>query len=504
MVGDEDQSIYGFRAAFPEALLAFEREYANTKVLLMEENYRSTREIVTAANAFVSNNRYRHKKQVRPTRKSGAPIHIIHADSRMAQYHYLFNTVQKCSSETAILYRNNESALPLIDLFQRSGIPFNCKSFEDNFFTNRLVVDIIDIIHFAYHPNDEELFLRIFYKFGSPISKSAALYACDRSRKNGTTILQELVNCPELSSYGRQAAMDLHTYLTDLPNQTADTALFQIWHTLNYSVFAATNQLDGNKFDVLLILGRQEPSPMDFLHRLEELRILIQTPCDDPKIPLTLSTIHSSKGLEYDTVYLLDMFNTILPSVAREDVANQTQLLEYEEERRMFYVAMTRAKNDLFALRIADQASEFLEELCSALPKQAIDPKELFAPLQQNLCGKTYTHSDFGKGKIICHWEDDLLVQYGTGQIKLQRLSELLEQRDRRITYETPKIAPPISPSYCQKQTISPGTPITHKNFGSGIVLSVQGDIAEIRFSSQVGDKRISLSTSLKNGSLKL
>lgn len=122
MVGDEDQSIYGFRAAYPEALMNFGSDYANAKVLLMEQNYRSTNEIVSTANAFVSRNRFRYKKEIKPTRGVGLPIHTISVSERTVQFKYLFAVAQDCTMETAVLYRNNDSALPLIDMFERSGI----------------------------------------------------------------------------------------------------------------------------------------------------------------------------------------------------------------------------------------------------------------------------------------------------------------------------------------------------------------------------------------------
>ena len=88
MVGDEDQSIYGFRAAYPDALLSFEADHPGAKILLMEENYRSGEEIITAANRFVSANRYRREKAMIPTRGKASPVHVIHAKSRAYQYEY--------------------------------------------------------------------------------------------------------------------------------------------------------------------------------------------------------------------------------------------------------------------------------------------------------------------------------------------------------------------------------------------------------------------------------
>lgn len=108
MVGDEDQSIYGFRAAYPEALLDFEKDHPGARVLLMEENFRSNAKIVSAADKFIQKNTLRHEKHMKAAREAGADIRKISLKSRKAQYVYLMKIAQECSTETAVLYRDNE------------------------------------------------------------------------------------------------------------------------------------------------------------------------------------------------------------------------------------------------------------------------------------------------------------------------------------------------------------------------------------------------------------
>ena len=114
MVGDEDQSIYGFRAAYPQALMDFEQVYPGAQVLLMEENYRSSEEIVAAANAFVARSRYRRPKTLRATQGAQCPIEIRRITRREEQIDWLFEEARRGGGETAVLFRNNESALPQI------------------------------------------------------------------------------------------------------------------------------------------------------------------------------------------------------------------------------------------------------------------------------------------------------------------------------------------------------------------------------------------------------
>ena len=134
MVGDEDQSIYGFRAAYPEALLSFETHYPGAKVLLMEENFRSNANIVKAADTFIQKNTMRHEKHMYAARKAKEPVKEIRLKSRRAQYAYLLKIARDCSEKTAVLYRDNECAIPLIDLLERHNIPYRMRNAELTFF----------------------------------------------------------------------------------------------------------------------------------------------------------------------------------------------------------------------------------------------------------------------------------------------------------------------------------------------------------------------------------
>ncbi len=123
MVGDEDQSIYGFRAAYPDALMDFEKTYSGARVLLMEENYRSTPEILQSADRFIQKNQSRHPKTIHPTRASGANVHLISTVDRAVPVRLAGKVAGRAMTKTAILYRNNDSALPLIDLLDRRASP---------------------------------------------------------------------------------------------------------------------------------------------------------------------------------------------------------------------------------------------------------------------------------------------------------------------------------------------------------------------------------------------
>lgn len=148
MVGDEDQSIYGFRAAYPQALLEFEQIWPGAKTLLMETNYRSTKTIVEKADAFIQRNQNRHEKHMRTDNEQGQDIRLITLGDYNRQYNYLCKVAENCTHQTAVLYRNNDSALPIIDLLEQRNIPYSCRQRESFFFTSPIVRDLTDILSF--------------------------------------------------------------------------------------------------------------------------------------------------------------------------------------------------------------------------------------------------------------------------------------------------------------------------------------------------------------------
>ena len=522
MVGDEDQSIYGFRAAYPQALLRFEQDYPGGKVLLMERNYRSGAEIVEAANGFVKRNRFRREKALRPTRGRTEPVRVIRTLDRRSQFLYLFEVGRRCAGETAILFRNNDSALPLIDRFQREGIPYNCRKMEETFFSGRVVQDMTDMLRFALAPGDPELFLRVYYKLGCRISKEMAQAACGRSGQSGRPIAEELLRGRDLPSFRKEQLEDLAYHLAELAKDTASAALHRLWGPLKYGAYVEENDLDGGKFDILLLLAGKIASAQGLLARLEELRSLIANHKNDPACPLTLATVHSSKGLEYEQVYLMDVMDGILPAKNRMESRDEEEIRQYEEERRIFYVAMTRAKDRLYLFSCADRRSEFVDEVSGKLPRRTWDAQDLFAPLNGDLRGRTYTDRKKGKGKVLAQCEDQTLVEFGPGDTELLTLARMLERRELR--YETPKPVPqaPVTkagPIPTGKVTgfvpapksaglavplLEPGDRVIHSTFGPGVVQKAVEDIAEIQFSAAYGRRRIAIKSSFRRGILRL
>ncbi len=365
MVGDEDQSIYGFRAAYPEALLHFEQQHPGAKVLLMEENFRSDAGIVLAADRFIQKNTLRHEKHMHPARPRQRDIREIRLDARRAQYSYLLKAAADCSTETAVLYRDHECALPLIDLLERQHIPYRMRNADISFFTNRVVTDICNIIRLAERPNDTELFLQLYYKLSTYLRKQDAQSIADISQMEGSSVWEVAARYGPLTAYVRGKVRAVQTHMRNLRKESASRALFRIVEYMGYQEYLDRSEIRDTKLDTLRALAAREESPMRLVERLEELQgILKQKPQED-ECSFILSTIHASKGLEYDQVYLMDVIDGVLPAEPLKDrkKADPAELEDYEEDRRLFYVGITRAKNQLSVFTMKDQRSSFSDEL---------------------------------------------------------------------------------------------------------------------------------------------
>lgn len=371
MVGDEDQSIYGFRAAYPEALLSFEKNHPGAKVLLMEENFRSGAGIVKAADTFIQKNTLRHKKHMRATKDGEEVVKEIAVKTRDDQYRYLTAVAEKCaaagaSHTVAVLYRDHECALPLIDLLERKEIPYRMRNAEISFFTHRTVLDVLNIMKLAMHPKDAETFLQVYYKINTYIRKEDALQIARISETQDISVWNAAVRYHGLSDYTMSSVQNTRMHMQQLLTERGDKAVKRILYYMGYQEYLERCGLKADKIEILRILGSREDSMAGLLQRLRELQDILTRKETDYSCNFILSTIHASKGLEYDTVYLMDVTDGILPAqmLKNPEKASREERETYEEERRLFYVGATRAKSELYVFTTGKPHS-FCKELLS-------------------------------------------------------------------------------------------------------------------------------------------
>lgn len=437
MVGDEDQSIYAFRGAYPEALTDFEKTYKNAQILFMEQNFRSTPEIIGVADSFVKCNRFRREKTIRAVNKSGIPVRIVRCERRNVQYDFLCGIAARNEQQTAALFRNNDSAVVLVDMLERNNIPYRLKGGEKTFFTSRPVLDITEIIRFINNPYDIDSFMAIYYKIGLYITKQTAEAACKISSQRHITITDALLGIDtgtQISVNSKRNIKQTAQLMQQAQNSSATEVLSIILHGMQYADYAHKNGLDENKYDILRMLARNVNSSAELIDRLSELSGIMAEHKDDPDSKFTLSTVHSSKGLEYDCVYLLDVIDNVLPCITKDKLNDKEDIKQYEEERRLFYVAVTRARKELYLFSCKGESSEFLDEIDKNLPIEYTDSNDIFFSLfARDMLGRVYCDSKNGRGIIIACCAEKLCIRYASGKTELKTLAEMLTDRDRKV-----------------------------------------------------------------------
>ncbi len=415
MVGDEDQSIYGFRAAYPEALLDFEKDHPGAKVHLMEENFRSNANIVYSADAFIQKNQMRHKKRMIAIKDAASEIRKINISTRSEQYGHILKAAEE-GRETAVLYRDNESVLPLVDIFSRKGIPFTIRNAELTFFTNKVVLDIISVMRFIINPTDIESFLRFFYKLNLFLTKEEALKMIQNAR--GGSITEAGLKMQFARTNTAERFAEFAENVKQFRNLAPEVVLNSIITTMGYGNYLDKLNTGRAKTEILKSIFRNAKTIEEGLNRLEELSDIIRNNPNDPDCKTIFSTIHSSKGLEYDTVYILDAIDGIFPEKIYRTPSKLKgkNLAEYEENRRIFYVGITRAKNNLCLFKTAggssfvddvkevkkistaDKSEILARKFLAATVKSTMSYEEMAGELSE---GRKVTHKKFGKGIVV-------------------------------------------------------------------------------------------------------
>ena len=365
MVGDEDQSIYGFRAAYPKALLNFRYDYLNPYILRMERNYRSTTQIVDKAQSFISQNKGRYEKNMIAERGDGEAVTFEQVESREMQYMRLLEIAKTTDRETAFLYRDNESSVVLIDLLLRNGVPFKLRKPEMNFFGNRVVKDIIAYLNLALNENDFDSFAQICNKGIIYLKNQQKDYAIKNCKYKRMSVYDAVEGQMQyLKEHQRDRADDFIGIMRSVGKSKSSEAISLLMDN-GYSKYLKDSHLDSGKVEILLILAKQEPDIQKFLDRLIELESLIQKGFySKANNAVILSTIHSSKGLEYDCVYMVDVYDGRFPSSRPNIFSRSKDNADGEqEERRLFYVGITRAKNKLSLFAIKGRESTFIDQL---------------------------------------------------------------------------------------------------------------------------------------------
>ena len=406
MVGDEDQSIYRFRGAHPQTLLDFPKLYPGAKILKMEENFRSGKHIVDRAAIFIAQNQNRYEKTMRTAASAGLPIETPQLHDMSEEYQLVAKIARETDGSCAVIYRNNFSAIPLVDLLQRQGIDFYIRDQKSSFRNHAVVSDILNFFALSKDSSDLKAFSRIFYKTNAFLKRSL-LQDMDTSPLAAGESWFDRISEKSEREYSSSRAHIVDLTIRGLYQMKPQRALDVIIESLGYRDYmeysfggSFVNQLQ--KLTALRHLAGRCQSVEQLLDRLEELDTLISEHSQNKACSLTLTTAHASKGLEFDTVILLDAVDDIFPANSAIDKEKQGQRDYIEEEARLFYVACTRARKRLIIPR-SNFSSDQPVEPSRFIDRLLHDPNKAVSGTGGSglFPGMKILHPSFGEGQVM-------------------------------------------------------------------------------------------------------
>jgi len=413
VVGDEDQSIYKFRGAEVKNIIEFPEIFKDTNVIMLEQNYRSTPNILDVALNVVNNNVNRMGKNLWTEINDGEPVKLAYVSDQDEEAKFCAQILQDLNfGNTAILYRNNYQSRTFETLFQNIGIPYKIIG-SLRFYDREEIKDILAWLHILINPRDSVSFIRIVNKPPRGLGKKSI----EKILNSGDSDLIRTVNSliadkPSKSNKGLQEFSNLYnSFLTALETNYLSkiiemmytkTGLLEYYKEKDANSFTAKAQ---NLYEMVNAAAVFPPGNESITNFLDNITLSsIYNDNDDDQNKVTLITIHNTKGLEFDRVIITGLEDGLFPhfSNSYEDSDGDT-----EEERRLFYVAITRAKKELYLTSckyrrvFGEYRDQYPSRFISEIPENLLE-----------IAGNTKKDDGFTVGDYIRH------LEYGTGIIK--------------------------------------------------------------------------------------
>lgn len=480
VVGDDDQSIYKFRGANIENILGFEEQFDGAKVIRLEQNYRSTQTILDAANSVISHNNGRKSKTLWTSGEKGDKVYWYKAVDETDEAKFVADTILEKYKETgrysdsAVLYRMNAQSNSIERMLVKCGIPYRVYG-GMRFYDRKEIKDVTSYLSFINNHNDMLRFRRIINEPKRGIGDSTLTIIEDISRDLKISPFDVLKNCDEYAPLSKKVtalknAYQMFEFLTEkseeLPlDEFLDVLLDKTGYldslkALENADTKIENVQELRTSMVQYMEQAEEPSLSGFL---EEVALYTEADRDDGSgDKVTLMTVHSAKGLEYENIFVVGMDDGIFPSARSFDSED-----DMEEERRLAYVAITRAKKRLYLTNARQRmlfgqtqhnvTSRFMREIGSELVEKHDNAAAMKQQLEEN--DKTVTE-----------------VHSATLQQQLARNKKTSGSASKEAV------------------TYTAGEKVSHSIFGEGVIVSVKpmanDSMLEIAF-DKVGTKKI-------------
>ena len=416
VVGDDDQSIYQFRGAKPVYLLDFKKYFHGVQEIYLDVNYRCSGAILRQSLNLINQNTIRYQKKLTTPNAKGEMPQVIHCKDAKEEALHMLQVISKRRmegiplNEIAVIYRTNIQARPIVEALLAANIPFNIRDGMVSLYDQWITKDILSYLHLAQNIDQIEFAYRIVNKPKRYISK----VNMENARKGARPFLFNLLELDTLTEWQKNYIQELLFDLQVLREKNLVQSIQYIRQHIGYetylSEYAAYRKMPVQSlYDVLedvedsaenyTSLEEWEAALIEMSHQVKQNTKRNHTDT------LTLTTMHGSKGLEFNTVFIIDLVDGILP------YHKSVTLEEIEEERRLLYVGMTRAKQKLY-LYVPSQkhgkaavCSPFIEEINKQVLQEYLQ------------IGKIIHHKKLGKGKIIQVLpEYMIIVQFEKGE----------------------------------------------------------------------------------------
>lgn len=491
VVGDDDQSIYGWRGADIRNILDFEKDYPDAVVIKLEQNYRSTANILDAANQVIAHNEGRMEKALWTELPAGDPIRLFCAGDEREEAAWICDRIQQMKlagqdyGDAAVLYRSNAQSRVIEDMLVRAGIPYRIYG-GLRFYDRKEVKDIVAYLRCIVNPSDDVSLRRIINQPKRSIGESTIAELVRYANEEGMPLYSALIDVPDtLSARPRKCVSEFGDLMNELVMDREDMGLLEfVTHLINRTGLKAQyerDQSDEGKARVENIdefLGAiaeyekasDQPTLEDYLENVALVSDLDYA--DFGSKCVTLMTVHSAKGLEFPTVFMTGLEEGIFPS--GRSLQDDSRL---EEERRLCYVAITRAQKRLFISYAAQRMlynqvsynspSRFIKEIPSRLlDDQWISKRERHFP------GVTESYHHPSPKRMPRYSSTEAGHGVGAGKSALG-IPGVQKGFTPSAVSKVPSIAVPA--------LFKVGDRVMHRKFGEGNVLEIRGSGSDAR-----------------------
>ena len=453
VVGDDDQGIYSWRGADIRNILEFEKDYPDARVIKLEQNYRSTRTILDAAGAVISNNDERKPKTLWTDNAKGARIRYFMARDEHGEAALVASEVSRMiesegarASDSAVFYRTHAQSRVIEELLIRDGIPYRVFG-GTRFYERREIKDIVAYLRVIANPRDSVSLRRIINIPARGIGKTSLGCVEDHAAVNGMSLFDALKDADDvnlLQPAARRKVKEFVGLLGELSNfageNEVDALIEEVWSRTGYmaeleaeKTIEAESRVE-NLHELLSVVSdfKAEYGAVTLDDFLERVSLVNETDAlDESGGYVSLMTLHNAKGLEFPVVFMVGMEEGIFPHSRSMDSAS-----ELEEERRLCYVGMTRARELLYVTHAsarsfrgvlsANPISRFLVEI----PDRYVEAVEYdeAAPepgeLMELAAGQKVMHAKWGEGVVleVCHMTNDCEVAVEFPVVGVKRL----------------------------------------------------------------------------------